>query len=56
MKLANVLLHFPENPEVDKMGKTEKLQFLKKFNFATGKFRALISDFGLSTIYDPKSQ
>jgi len=50
LKLANILLHFPANPELDSMGKSEKYEFLRRFDFSTGKFQAFISDFGLSTI------
>lgn len=38
LKLANVLLHFPEYPELNDMRKKNKLEFLKKFDFSTGKF------------------
>ena len=50
IKLANVLLHFPDNPEVDSMNRPEKLAFLKQADLTTGQFKAVISDFGLSTI------
>lgn len=53
IKLANILLHFPDNPEMDNMSKAEKYDFLRKFDLSTGKFEAKISDFGLSTVvYD----
>ena len=53
VKLANILLHFPDNPELESMGKQEKNEFLRTFDFTTGNFKALLSDFGLSTIvYD----
>lgn len=32
------------------MGKSQKLQFVKHFNFATGNFRAILTDYGLSTV------
>ena len=50
IKLANVLLHFPDNPEVDSMSRSDKFAFVKQFNFSTGSFKAVLSDFGLSTI------
>jgi serine/threonine protein kinase len=36
IKLANVLLHFPDNPEVDSMNRPEKLLFLKQADLTTG--------------------
>jgi len=57
LKLANLLLDFPDNPELNNMEKTEKIKFLRTFDFSSGKgFRVVISDFGLSTILIPGSQ
>ena len=50
IKLANILLHFPENYELNTMSKTEKLNFLKEVDLTKVPFKAIISDFGLSTI------
>jgi serine/threonine protein kinase len=50
IKLANILLHFPENPEIGSMDAEEKSEFLKNFDFANGNFQTIISDFGMSTI------
>ena len=50
IKLANILLHFPENYELNTMSKTEKLNFLKEVDLTKVQFKAIISDFGLSTI------
>ena len=50
IKLANILLHFPDNPELNNMSKSDKYEFLRRFDLSTGKFQAFISDFGLSTI------
>ena len=50
IKLANILLHFPNNPEVATMNKDQKDNFLKAFDFSKGVFNAVISDFGMSTI------
>jgi serine/threonine protein kinase len=36
IKLANILLHFPFNPEVDSMSIEEKLYFLQNFDFING--------------------
>lgn len=56
IKLANVLLHFPDHEkELKKLKKPEKLNFLKTFDLENGNFYTFISDFGLSTIHDPKS-
>ena len=56
MKLANILLHFPDNPELDSMTRQEKRQFLSKIDLNTTNFSAMISDFGLSTILDSATQ
>lgn len=56
MKLANILLHFPDYPELDGMNKLEKRAFLAKVNLLTANFEAKISDFGLSTILDSATQ
>ena len=52
MKLANILLHFPDNPELDTMSRADKRQFLLTVDLTKIKFEAMISDFGLSTILD----
>ena len=52
MKLANILLNFPESPEVDSMGKNDKRNFLLTADLTKINFQAMISDFGLSTILD----
>ena len=49
MKLANILLHFPDHPEIAFMTKSEKEVFLREFDLEKGNFKAYISDFGLST-------
>ena len=56
MKLANILLHFPEHPELGGMNKIEKRQWLAKLNLKDTKFEAKISDFGLSTILESATQ
>jgi serine/threonine protein kinase len=52
MKLANILLNFPDNPEVALMNKQQKKQFLASIDLTKIKFEAKISDFGLSTILE----
>lgn len=52
MKLANILLHFPDSPEVATMNRNEKRQFLAKIDLTKIRFNAKISDFGLSTILE----
>lgn len=52
MKLANILLNFPDNPECENMDKYAKREFLSKVDLTEIKFEAKISDFGLSTILD----
>jgi serine/threonine protein kinase len=38
IKLANILLHFPNNPEIESMNDEEKSEFLKNFDFSEGNF------------------
>lgn len=52
MKLANILIHFPNNPSLDSMTKRMKRHFLKKVDLTSVEFQVKISDFGLSTILD----
>lgn len=52
MKLANILLHFPDNPKVATMSRVEKRQFLADVDLTKIRFSAKISDFGLSTILE----
>jgi serine/threonine protein kinase len=55
IKLANILLHFPDNTEIDKLARSRKIAFLKEFDLTTSNFKCYISDFGLSTIRSPDS-
>ena len=52
MKLANIVLHFPDNPELNRMNRNEKKKFLQTVDFTKINFQAKIADFGLSTILD----
>lgn len=52
MKLANILLHFPDHPEVSTMSRNAKRLFLANVDLTKVKFFAKISDFGLSTILE----
>lgn len=52
MKLANILLHFGEIPEVETMSKADKRAFLLSADLTRVNFQTMISDFGLSTILD----
>jgi len=52
MKLANILLHFPNNPNIAKFDSKQKAQFLKYVDLRKIKFQVKISDFGLSTVID----
>jgi serine/threonine protein kinase len=57
VKLANILLNFPNNPELNNMDKNQKIAFLKKFDFTRGDdFKCVIADFGLSTFLLPGTQ
>ena len=50
MKLANVLLHFPDKPQIEQLTGTMKKQFLRKVDLTKVNFQVKISDWGLSTI------
>lgn len=56
MKLANILLNFPDHPELGGMTKIEKKVWLSKTDLRKVKFEAKISDFGLSTILESSTQ
>ncbi len=56
MKLANIVLHFPDNPEMTRMNRNDKKKFLEKVDFTKINFYAKIADFGLSTILDENTQ
>ena len=52
MKLANILLHFPDKPELEGLSKQQKKAFLYSVDLTRVQFQVKISDFGLSTILD----
>ena len=52
MKLANILLHFPNKPQLEGLTKSQKKSFLRKVDLTQVEFQVKISDFGLSTILD----
>ena len=52
MKLANILLHFPDKPELESLNKQQKRAFLSSVDLTRVDFQVKISDFGLSTILD----
>ena len=52
MKLANILLHFPDKTELDTLTKKQKHTFLRLVDLTKERFQVKISDFGLSTILD----
>mmetsp|Transcript_39535 Transcript_39535/g.51772 ORF Transcript_39535/g.51772 Transcript_39535/m.51772 type:complete len:167 (-) Transcript_39535:1134-1634(-) len=52
MKLANILLHFPDKPDLESLTKAQKKAFLYKVDLTRVDFQVKISDFGLSTILD----
>lgn len=52
MKLANILLHFPDHPELASMSRNAKRNFLANVDLTMVNFQAKISDFGLSTILE----
>ena len=52
MKLANILLHFPDKPELEGFNKMQKKSFLYKVDLTRVNFQVKISDFGLSTILE----
>lgn len=56
MKLANILLHFPDHPELGAMTKNEKRTWMGGVDLLNANFEAKISDFGLSTILESTTQ
>ena len=52
LKLANLLLHFPNRPSLENLTPSMKCEFLKHVNLAKTDFEVKISDFGLSIIFD----
>ena len=52
LKLANILLHFPNIPKFDELSSLKKRKFLNKVDLTKVEFELKIGDFGLSTIYD----
>jgi serine/threonine-protein kinase ULK2 len=56
MKLANILLHFPDHPELGAMTKNEKRTWMGGVDLRSANFEAKISDFGLSTILESTTQ
>ena len=49
LKLANVLIHFPE-VNLDAMSGLEKIDFLKTVDLSKSKFQIKIADFGFSKV------
>eukprot|EP00347_Sterkiella_histriomuscorum_P003162 403365355 len=54
LKLANVLLEFPDQPDLINFSREEKQQFLLKFDFSKDNFAVKISDFGFARIILPE--
>ena len=52
VKLANILLHFPDKIQLEQLNKSQKHLFLKQVDLQTIDFEIKISDFGLSTVLD----
>ena len=52
MKLANVLLHFPNKPNLEQLTPSFKRKFMKNVDLTQTPFEVKISDFGLSTVFD----
>ena len=52
VKLANILLHFPDKPDLEGLTKQQKKAFLQSVDLTRIEFQVKISDFGLSTILD----
>ena len=52
LKLANIMLHFPDIPCFDQLSSPEKLLFLKRVDLLETHFEVKVADFGLSRILD----
>jgi serine/threonine protein kinase len=48
IKLANILIHFPEYPKLLGLGRSQKMKFLKDIDLMNTKFEIKIADFGLA--------
>ena len=48
IKLADVMLHFPDMPHLDELSPFMKRQFMKKVNLTQTPFEIKISNFGFS--------
>jgi serine/threonine protein kinase len=48
LKLANVLLNFPNNKNLLRYTKEEKIEFLKNVNLMEVEFEVKIADFGFA--------
>ncbi|CDW74806.1 protein kinase domain containing protein [Stylonychia lemnae] len=55
LKLANILLHFPER-DLLTLKKEERIAFIKNVNLREEKFEVKISDFGFAKITNPLDQ
>jgi len=52
IKLANILMHFPDQPGLLSMPRAEKRVFIESLDICAANFQAKLCDFGLSTILD----
>jgi len=52
VKLANILINFPNKPELEGLTKQQKRAFLHSVDLTKVHFEVKISDYGLSTILD----
>lgn len=52
IKLANILMHFPDQPFLLSMSRAEKRAFIESLDICSANFQAKLCDFGLSTILD----
>lgn len=48
IKLANIMIHFPEYPELLSFSKRDKEHFLREVNLMDCEFKVKIADFGFA--------
>ena len=56
IKLDNIMVHFPANPEIEHYSHAEKQQWMTKVDLSSVEFQVKISDFGLSTKTDNEKE
>jgi serine/threonine protein kinase len=56
LKLANILLHFPQRNKLLEMSEDEKLLVLKDIDILKEEFEIFIADFGFSKVVEDEKR